>query len=131
VIAVSVIVPSSVIIGVGIGLGFYFKKRRSGKQITTKLPNWLRRREKDADDAEELRELKSELENLPPHLFIPYDDLTFVKLLGSGAYGQVYEGTWQKSPVALKVSTNEQKKRFIQEVQLVSSIRYVKNYKEI
>jgi hypothetical protein len=45
------------------------------------------------------------VEGFKPEWLIAYDDLTFGKKLGQGAYGIVYRGKWRNTRVAIKQST--------------------------
>ncbi len=50
---------------------------------------------------------------------IPYSDLKFVREIGAGAFGKVYIGEWQKTTVALKISSASSTDEFIREAALL------------
>lgn len=50
---------------------------------------------------------------------IPYSELKFVREIGAGAYGKVYIGEWQKTTVALKISSASSTDEFIREAALL------------
>lgn len=59
---------------------------------------------------------------------IPYYDLVFERLLGSGSFGKIYLGSWEGQPVAIKtlegaISPHEQD-QFIREVEIMSRLRH-------
>ncbi|CAM6006992.1 unnamed protein product [Sphagnum balticum] len=63
--------------------------------------------------------------------FFPYNELKFGKSLGKGAFGEVYQGCWKDTMIAIKVfkrsgSHNEgAKKSFISEVRILGSIQHI------
>ncbi len=67
--------------------------------------------------------LEKEIMKLPQKLFTPYEQITVKNLLGVGSFGQVFEGEWQKSKVALKISLSQVSDSFIEEIKLVSDMR--------
>ncbi len=50
---------------------------------------------------------------------IPYSELTFIREIGAGAYGKVFIGEWQKTSVALKISSVTSSDEFIREAELI------------
>ncbi len=50
---------------------------------------------------------------------IPYSELRFVREIGAGAYGKVFIGEWQKTTVALKISSASSTDEFIREATLL------------
>jgi hypothetical protein len=56
---------------------------------------------------------------LPSNMIINFKDLKFGKELGSGDFGKVFEGDWQKSKVAIKVSTSGDMESFYNEAELM------------
>jgi serine/threonine protein kinase len=57
-------------------------------------------------------------------LFIPYDELQILSLLGSGSFGNVYEGKWEGSKVAIKCcKIAQQQSDFLREANLMVNLR--------
>lgn len=50
---------------------------------------------------------------------IPYKELKFNREIGSGDNGKVYEGEWQQTQVALKISTVGTSEDFLKEARLM------------
>lgn len=50
---------------------------------------------------------------------IPYSELKFVREIGAGAFGKVFLGEWQKTRVALKISSISSSEEFIREAELL------------
>jgi hypothetical protein len=76
------------------------RKRRKKKKKHSK-----RRREGTKDHVDDATEKKSILGGLLKNQWaIPYSDLVFESKLGKGAYGTVYRGEWNSTPVAIKQS---------------------------
>lgn len=55
--------------------------------------------------------------------YTPFNDITFGQQLGQGASGQVFEGTWKSTKVALKVSSTQANQTVIQELELMIKLR--------
>jgi len=49
---------------------------------------------------------------------IPYSSLVFKREIGSGSFGKVFIGEWQRTVVAIKVATMASPEEFTQEAQL-------------
>ena len=63
-----------------------------------------------------------------PEIEIPYSELTTTRLIGSGAFGDVYAGQWRHIDVAIKklrskVITDSQLKEFLDEAILMKNLR--------
>ena len=59
---------------------------------------------------------------------IPYHELVVGKLVGSGAYGEVYEGSWRNVTVAIKklkdkTISEERIKEFMEEAEIYKNLR--------
>jgi hypothetical protein len=54
---------------------------------------------------------------------IPYKELKFNREIGSGDNGKVYEGEWQQTQVALKISTVGTSEDFLKEARLMVELR--------
>jgi predicted Ser/Thr protein kinase len=54
---------------------------------------------------------------------IPYSELKFVREIGAGAFGKVFLGEWQKTRVALKISSISSSEEFIREAELLITLR--------
>jgi hypothetical protein len=50
---------------------------------------------------------------------IPYSELKFIREIGAGAFGKVFIGEWQKTTVALKISSASSTDEFIREAALL------------
>lgn len=50
---------------------------------------------------------------------IPYSDLKFIREIGAGAFGKVFIGEWQKTTVAMKISSASSTDEFIREAALL------------
>lgn len=56
-------------------------------------------------------------------LHIPYSELKFLQEIGSGAFGKVFIGEWQKTKVALKINMMAQGTEFEKEARLMVAMR--------
>jgi len=50
---------------------------------------------------------------------IPYSELKFSKEIGVGGFGKVFLGEWQKTQVALKISSLASSEEFMREAELL------------
>lgn len=128
-IAIAVVIPV-VVAGLAVFLIIFFvkknNKKKKGKKLDrsqSDLPEWLKTNKKTTNPNFEL--LEKEVMKLPQKLFTPYEQITVKNLLGVGSFGQVFEGEWQKSKVALKISLSQVSDSFIEEIKLVADMRYV------
>jgi hypothetical protein len=55
--------------------------------------------------------------------YTPFSDIKFGQQLGQGASGQVFEGTWKNTKVALKVSSTQANQSVIGELELMMKLR--------
>ena len=60
---------------------------------------------------------------------IGYDELSIGRVLGRGGFGEVYQGTWRMTDVAVKVLllgqlTNDARKEFEAEAQIMRKLRH-------
>jgi tetratricopeptide (TPR) repeat protein len=87
--------------------------------------NWLKWMLNEYQPTIELLRLNSSIQ------FFTYNELNFGTRLGEGAFGEVYEGFWKNTKIAIKClkwsgSHNEgAKKSFISEVRTLGSIRHI------
>ena len=65
----------------------------------------------------------SELESRYGQWFTPFSDIQFGRQLGQGANGQVFEGTWKNTKVALKVSSTQANSSVISELEVMINMR--------
>jgi hypothetical protein len=65
----------------------------------------------------------NELENKYGQWFTPFSELSFGKQIGQGANGQVFEGTWKGTKVALKVSPAQANSGVISELEVMINMR--------
>lgn len=61
--------------------------------------------------------------------FIKFDDLKIdEEPIGKGGYGEVYKGTWEGAPVAIKKfgrnTTIKNRKDFIKEIEVINQLRH-------
>ncbi len=61
--------------------------------------------------------------------FIKYEDLKIDQQpIGKGGYGEVYKGTWEGAPVAIKKfgrnQTIKARKDFIKEIEVINQLRH-------
>jgi hypothetical protein len=100
--------------------------------ITVCCVYMLRKLRKQRKVEEELRELLGESiqtygATSSSHMcawIIPAEDLSIKKVIGTGAYGQVFEGLYQNTKVAIKKLKVTDSKLFEKEVGVLSSLRH-------
>jgi serine/threonine protein kinase len=139
---VAIIVPIGVVVLAGIILGIVLgKRRKDGKKL------WCKRSDSESEvndsvlnpvsllnESKEENQLPSTIKQkkhnantisqvLPANMIIKYSDLKFKKELGSGDFGKVYEGEWNKSRVAIKVNTSNDLESFYKEAELMLNLR--------
>lgn len=103
-LGVSISIGSAVI--AGIVMLVIVLRRRKKKQQKSELLN-------QSGNAHRLSQV------LPSNMIIQFKDLKVGKELGFGDFGKVFEGEWQKSKVAIKVSTSEDVESFYNEAELM------------
>lgn len=62
---------------------------------------------------------------------IPYASLVFKREIGSGSFGKVFIGEWQRTVVAIKVATLASPDEFTQEAQLSMCVTDINNNNQI
>jgi c-src tyrosine kinase len=61
--------------------------------------------------------------NQDDRMNIPYSELKFLKEVGVGGFGKVFLGEWQKTQVALKISSLASSEEFMREAELLINLR--------